>query len=93
MKENKIDLAAKALLGVLLGLFALLCGCSETTPKGNAPTNLSTPKSPVDNGPKREVTFFAVGDIMLSLNLNYACLKTTAGEILHWIMQHYRLQA
>ena len=66
MKENKIDLAAKALLGVLLGLFALLCGCSETTPNGNAPTNLSTPKSPVDNGPKREVTFFAVGDIMLS---------------------------
>ena len=66
MKENKSDLAAKILLGTLLAFSVLLYGCSGTSSNGNATANQSTPKSPVDKGPRREVTFFAVGDIMLS---------------------------
>ena len=66
MKENKSDLAVRIQLGMLLGLSVLLYGCSGTISNGNAPANQSQPKSPVDKGPRREVTFFAVGDIMLS---------------------------
>ncbi len=66
MKGRKYGVASNQLLCLLFGLFTLLSGCGGSISTENSPANQSNRTKPVDNGPKREVTFFAVGDIMLS---------------------------